>query len=240
MIPRPIPLLAFVVKHLLHPETCGRAIEEAEQGEVVLLGGPCWQLDDRGSAVEYLAAAVQHELVVRGDFGEGDRHAECEAYPIMLSTRTTGFRCLSGVFPNIDRDFGRRSFEYGQSTCDRPSHSVNRSLEVPGCVYGKTTMRRTEVSPVPNVFPDGERLLRVGVSEVPARWSEMKASSSPTIAMNPIDSYSSPSVMSQRSSSCSFSSAAPPPPIDHGCLWKSPRGESLTLTNSLCEPGWSI
>ena len=38
----------------------------------------------------------------------------------------------------------------------------------------------------------------------------------------------------------SFNSAAPPPPIDHGCLWKLLAGESATLTNSLCDPGWSI
>ena len=32
-------VLALVVEHLLHPEAGGRAVEEAEQGEVVVLGG---------------------------------------------------------------------------------------------------------------------------------------------------------------------------------------------------------
>ena len=39
---------------------------------MVVLGGVGGQLDDRGRLLEHLAASVEHEVVVRGDKGEGD------------------------------------------------------------------------------------------------------------------------------------------------------------------------
>ena len=42
---------ALSVEHLLHPETGGRAIEEAEQLQVVVFGGVFGELDDRRGSV---------------------------------------------------------------------------------------------------------------------------------------------------------------------------------------------
>ena len=67
-----IDCAALVVEHLLHPEAGHRAVEQAEKGQMVCFGGIRRELDDRGSLLEDLAAAVEHEVVVGGDFGEGD------------------------------------------------------------------------------------------------------------------------------------------------------------------------
>ena len=72
---------ALVVEHLLHPEAPRRAVQQAEEAEVVLLRGLRRQLDDRGGAVEDLATPVQDEVVVGGDEGEGD--GEGGASPVL-------------------------------------------------------------------------------------------------------------------------------------------------------------
>ena len=71
---------ALVVKGLLHPEAGRRTVEQAEQGEVVVFGGFGGQLDDRSRLLEHLAAAVKHEVVVRGDECEGN--GERSALPV--------------------------------------------------------------------------------------------------------------------------------------------------------------
>ena len=53
-------------------------------------------------------------------------------------------------------------------------------------------------------------------------------------------SASSDNTWLRESCNRSFNSAAPPPPIDQGCFPNRSRDESSTLTNSLCDPGWSI
>jgi hypothetical protein len=60
------------VADLFQPETRRRVIEDAEEGEVVVFGSVGRELYDRGSPVEDLAATVENEVVVRGDFAEGD------------------------------------------------------------------------------------------------------------------------------------------------------------------------
>jgi hypothetical protein len=62
----------FTSADLLHPKARRGAIEQAEQGEMIVLGGIAGQLDNRGRTVEDLAAAVEHEVVVGGDEGKGD------------------------------------------------------------------------------------------------------------------------------------------------------------------------
>jgi ketosteroid isomerase-like protein len=52
------------VEHLLRPETGRGAVEQAEQSQVVRLGGGRRQLDDRRGPVEHLAATVEDEVVV--------------------------------------------------------------------------------------------------------------------------------------------------------------------------------
>ena len=59
-------------EHHLHPKARRGAVQVAEQGEVVGFGGVVGQLDDGGGLFEDLAAAVEDEMVVGGDEGEGD------------------------------------------------------------------------------------------------------------------------------------------------------------------------
>jgi len=60
------------VAHLFHPEAGGGAVEEAEEGEVVVFARLTRQLDHRGRLLKHLPALVQHEIIVRGDFCEHD------------------------------------------------------------------------------------------------------------------------------------------------------------------------
>ena len=102
--PSPIPLLPFVWKHLLHPKTRRGAVEQPEQGEVIVLGGVGGQLDDRGRPIEHLAAAVEHEVVVSRDEGEGDRKRDavaCQRKNIKCSYQL--IHVLRSSFPNIIR-----------------------------------------------------------------------------------------------------------------------------------------
>ena len=71
-MPRSNSTAAFGLHHLLHPEARCGTVEQAEQGEMVVLGCVGGELDDRGRPVEDLAASVEHEMVVRGNEGEGD------------------------------------------------------------------------------------------------------------------------------------------------------------------------
>ena len=66
-------VLPFVMEDLLHPKARGRAVEQAEQGEVVVLGRFGGQLDHRGRLLEDFAATIEHEMVMRGDEREDDR-----------------------------------------------------------------------------------------------------------------------------------------------------------------------
>jgi hypothetical protein len=60
--------VAFVVAHLFQPEASRRAVQQPEQGEVVVLARARRELDDRRRAVEDLAAPVEDEVVVGGNF----------------------------------------------------------------------------------------------------------------------------------------------------------------------------
>ena len=76
---------AFVVEYLLHPKARRGTVEQAEQGEMVFLGGIAGQLDDRSRTVKHLPAAVEHEVVVRGDEGkdngQGGAELRCVSLP---------------------------------------------------------------------------------------------------------------------------------------------------------------
>ena len=78
-MPPSTPPSAFVVEDLLHPEARRRTVEEPEQSEVVVLSCARRQLDDRGRLLEHLPAAVEHEMVVRGDECEDDREGRAVA-----------------------------------------------------------------------------------------------------------------------------------------------------------------
>src|SRR5690606_18612108 len=71
--------LVFPMHHLLHPKARGRAVQEAKEGEVVLLGRAGGELDDRRASIEDLSAAVEDEVVVRRDEGEGDGEGRAES-----------------------------------------------------------------------------------------------------------------------------------------------------------------
>jgi hypothetical protein len=60
------------VEHLFHPETGCRAVEQADQGQVIVLCRPRRQLDDRCGSVEHLPAPVEEEVIMGRDEGEGD------------------------------------------------------------------------------------------------------------------------------------------------------------------------
>jgi hypothetical protein len=62
----------LIVKYLLHPKARGGTVEQAEQSEMIILRGMAGQLDDWRRTVEDLPAAVEYEVVVRGDEGKGD------------------------------------------------------------------------------------------------------------------------------------------------------------------------
>ena len=70
----------FARAYLLHPKARRGAVEQAEQGEMIVLGGIAGQLDDWGRTVEDLPAAVEHEVVVGGDEGKGDGQGGTEAF----------------------------------------------------------------------------------------------------------------------------------------------------------------
>ncbi len=70
---------ALVMEHLLHPEARRRAVQQPEQGEVVVLARARRELDDRRRLVEDLAAPVEDEVVVGGDEGEGDGERRAKA-----------------------------------------------------------------------------------------------------------------------------------------------------------------
>ena len=63
-----------------------------------------------GAAVEHLAAAVQHEVVVRGDVGEDDRQRGAVASSdVTIDTHTTSGRSTSVIgLPNVMRCDKRR------------------------------------------------------------------------------------------------------------------------------------
>ena len=48
---------------------------------MVRFGGIHGELDDWGSLLEDLAASVEHEMIVGGDFGEGDGEGDAVAVP---------------------------------------------------------------------------------------------------------------------------------------------------------------
>src|SRR5688572_28141811 len=57
----------LLMADLLHPEAGSGGVEVGEEGEVVVFGGVRRQLDDGRSLLEDLAAAVEDEVVVRGN-----------------------------------------------------------------------------------------------------------------------------------------------------------------------------
>ena len=69
------PHLALAVlgkANLLQPEARNRRVQQPEQAEVIVLAGAGRQLDDRCGLFEYLATAIEHEVVVGGDFTVSD------------------------------------------------------------------------------------------------------------------------------------------------------------------------
>ena len=62
----------LVVAHLLEPKTRHRRIEQPEQPQVLVFAAASGQFDNRRGLLEHLATAIQHKVVVGGDFGEGD------------------------------------------------------------------------------------------------------------------------------------------------------------------------
>ena len=87
------------VKHLLHPKAGGGAVEQAEQGEMIVLGGIAGQLDNRCRLLEDLPAAVEHEVVVRGDLGKDDREGVRTLIRMNCIYSNHGQSMLSTVFP---------------------------------------------------------------------------------------------------------------------------------------------
>ena len=90
----PDSAVSFIDEDLLHPKAGSRTIEHAEECEVVCLCRLCRQFDDGSRPVEHLAAAVEDEVVVRGDEGEGNGERDsqlvrCE--PAILKPPQSGF-----------------------------------------------------------------------------------------------------------------------------------------------------
>src|SRR5882724_6645707 len=83
-------IAAFWEEYLFHPKARSGTIEQAEQGEMVVLGSIAGQLDDRSRLLKYLPATVEYEVVVRGDKGkrDGQRGAKTfESYLMPLPPR---------------------------------------------------------------------------------------------------------------------------------------------------------
>ncbi len=70
-----LPHLSLTVlgkAHLLQPEAGHRRVEQPEQPQVLVLAGAGGQLDHRRRLLEDLATAVEDEMVMGGDLGEGN------------------------------------------------------------------------------------------------------------------------------------------------------------------------
>ena len=202
---------------------------------MVVFGGLGRQLDDRGCSIEDLAAAVQHKMVVRRHLAVHDRQRSTE--PVLtgiwwiLEPRTA--RTLEyDPRPKSDRDQFGASGQNDLSTCGnlRTSSILGRvweQISLDSNAQSRTLSPSTSVAAFPLNPPNS---LAVGESDEgltsPRDHRIRPLRRGPTFVLPPVH--------------CSFNSAAPPPPIDHGCLWNDSRGESPTLTDSLCEPGWSI
>jgi hypothetical protein len=57
------------VEDLLHPEAGGRAVEETEEAEVVVLGGVGGESDDRGVTIRGIPAFKHHKVIMSRDRG---------------------------------------------------------------------------------------------------------------------------------------------------------------------------
>src|SRR5262249_61011258 len=84
---------AFIVTDLFQPKARGRTVEQAEQGEGILLGGMAGQLNDRRRLLEHLPAAVEHEVVMCGDEGksngEGDTKTITKKHRVFVPLQST-------------------------------------------------------------------------------------------------------------------------------------------------------
>src|SRR5947209_4172484 len=69
---------AFIVTSLLHPEASRRTVEKTQNSEMIVLRGRTRQFDDRGSAVEHFASAIEDEMVVRGNEGKDQGQGSSE------------------------------------------------------------------------------------------------------------------------------------------------------------------
>ena len=109
---------------------------------------------------------------------------------------------------------------------------------------GRRDLGRADERPVADRLAHDERLdvLARSAADAAGTSRTQKTSSSPSDCCRARSTRrrSSEALATAASIEQSFSSAAPPPPMLHGCEWKRSRGMSATLTNSLCEPGWSI
>ena len=59
-------------EHLLHPEAARRAVEQANQAQMVFYAGLGRQFDDRSGAIKNVAASFKSEMVVCRNEGEGN------------------------------------------------------------------------------------------------------------------------------------------------------------------------
>src|SRR5208282_5191078 len=81
---------ALWVEHLLHPEAGGRAVQQADEGKMIVFGRLRRQLDDRRRLLEDLAPAIEHEMVMRRDERKRDRQRCSELIYVMLQVFEPG------------------------------------------------------------------------------------------------------------------------------------------------------
>jgi hypothetical protein len=92
---------ALVVKYLFHAKACNRAVEQAEEGEMVVFGGTTGQLDNWSGTVKYLPTAVEHEVIVRGYEGKGNG----QRLPEPMSKKAIPFPPCATEFSVVSTEF---------------------------------------------------------------------------------------------------------------------------------------
>src|SRR3546814_15643885 len=103
------------MRNLLNPKTRCRAVQQPDQAKMPILAGVRRQLDHRCGAVEHLAAAIQHKVVVGGDEGEGDAERGLLLICGYLSVFVPGFSSFAVIL--AARSEERRVGKACVSTC---------------------------------------------------------------------------------------------------------------------------